>query len=533
MVSIIIPCYNSGKYLSECIDSILFQDYTDFEIIIVNDCSSDNTSQIATNYAKVDIRIKVTSTSDVQSMGASNARNKGFEISKGEYVVFLDSDDIWLPTSLKRLVNLIEEHNEVGWLIGNCIYFKDFRYNLDSYQYSKYDFEEGVYEKFELLPKFIRNFNQTPSQGAAIIKRDVIIKIKGWENEFKMTFTDQAFYSKILCETKTFVTYDYFLLYRNHEESSSMKSFRNGEFKKNEKIYFQWLIRNIQSYEFREKDEVSQYATKMIDEIDDWDVKTIAQVDFWGSLIHKAKKLPRKFKTLSSVLFKIAFRYIPKNIYRHFLHQGVKPYSQEYGTDRGKEIARYYVECFLEQNTKLLEGNCLEFQAPTYLLKYADPRKCKMNVIHLEDSNVLANIVGDLTQKNTIPSNYFDCIICTHVLHVVYKKEKFLSEINRILKPGGFLLLAVPGVSMCDYSWNELWRFTELGIQQMLEQKFDKDCIQVKGYGNSLVAAGQIRGLAKEEFSLKELKYYDGRFAVEICALAQKNIGIENSTVYQ
>jgi len=524
MVSIIIPCFNSGKYLSECLESVLSQDYTDYEVIVVNDFSTDNTLEIACSYAEKDARIKIIDNSESSESGASAARNRGFKNSKGEYVVFLDSDDIWLPTALKRLVNLIEKHNEAGWVIGNCIYFDNFRYNLDSYQYSKYDFEEGVYQKQEMVLKFIRNFNQTPSQGAAIIKRIVVKKINGWENEFKMNYTDQAFYFKILCETRTFVTYDYFLLYRNHEESASLKAIKRGEFQKNEKIFFQWLIRNLPNYEFAERDEVSQYAENTIREIDNNDTKVLNKVSVLKTVLKKTKKLPRKFRTLGRVLKKNAIRIIPKKIYRHFLHQKLQPYSEVYGHDRGTEIARYYIECFLAENKELFEGNCLEFQAPTYLLKYADLEKCKINIIHIDDTNFLANIVADLTKPNTIPSNYFDCIISTHVLHMVLEKEKFLSEIYRILKPGGYILLAVPGVSMCDYSWNELWRFTEEGIQQLLEQHFDKDLIQVKGFGNSLVAAGQIRGLSKEEFSIKELTSYDGRFAVEICAKAQKTL---------
>ncbi len=522
MVSIIIPCHNSEKYLSECIDSILFQDYSNFEIILVNDFSTDNTIAIADRYAKSENRIKITGTSETESLGASVARNKGFEISIGEYIVFLDSDDIWLPTSLKRLVNLIEEHNEAGWVIGNCIYFKNYRYNLGSYEYSKYDLKEGIYDKFVLIPEFIKNFDQTPSQGAAIIKRDVVEKIHGWENEFKKNYTDQAFYTKILCETKTFVTHEFFLLYRTHEESASLMSIKSGEFKNNEKFFFEWLIRYLRKYDFAAKDDVLKYASEMIKDEGNTLSQSNSGVNLLRTWLQKIKKLPRKLRTLIRIISSIIVRVIPKKIYRRLLHQGLKPYSEEYGSDRGTEIARFYTENFLDQNKGLFEGNCLEFQEPTYLLKFSNLQKCNINVIHLDDSNPLASIVADLTKPNHIPSDYFDCIICTHVLHVVFKKSEFFAEIKRILKPGGHLFLTVPGVSMCDYSWQELWRFTELGIKKLLEQEFEKDLIRVTGFGNSLVAAGQIRGMTKEEFSLKELTYCDGRFAVEICAIAQK-----------
>jgi len=524
MVSIIIPCFNSGKYLSECLESVLSQDYTDFEAIVVNDCSTDNTLEIAYSYAQTDARIKIIDNSGSAGPGASAARNKGFKTSKGEYVVFLDSDDIWLPTALRRLVNLIEKHNEAGWVIGNCIYFNNYRYNLVSYERSLYDFNEGIYDKFNLITKFIKNFSQTPVPGATILKRDIVERIGGWENKFRKNYTDQAFFIKILCDAKTFVSHDVFLLYRCHSESSSMISVQSGQFKKNEIFFFEWLLLYLRSYEFRGKEEVLQYSAEMIKNNEDIGSQSKINNQPLRILLQKAKKIPRKARTLSRIIFRIIFRLIPKNIYRHFLHQGVRPHSEQYGADRGTEIARYYTECFLEKNKAHFQGNCLEFQEPTYLLKYADRLNCKFDIIHLDDSNFLASIVADLTKPNRIPSDYFDCIICTHVLHIIFEMPDFLAGIKRILKPGGYLFLTVPGISMCDYSWHELWRFTEEGIQLLLEQHFEKDSVQVEGFGNSLVAAGQIRGLSKEEFSIKELSSYDGRFAVEICARAQKTL---------
>ena len=205
------------------------------------------------------------------------------------------------------------------------------------------------------------------------------------------------------------------------------------------------------------------------------------------------------------------------------MHQQTRPYSEIYAHDRGTEIARYYIEKFIDENKSIIQGNCLEFQEPTYLLKYSNLPQTKINVIHIDEKNHVASIVADLTKPNNISSNTFDCIICTHVLHLIYDKVKFISELERILKPGGYLILAVPSISMCDQSWGELWRFTELGLFTLLKEVFDKELIKVKGYGNSLVASGEIRGLASEEFTLQELNYFDNRFCVEICALVKKN----------
>lgn len=95
MISVIIPVYNVEKDLDECIKSVIEQSYTDFECILIDDGSTDKSSDICDNWAKTDNRIKVV---HQENQGVSAARNKGIEISQGEYIVFIDSDD-WVEVN--------------------------------------------------------------------------------------------------------------------------------------------------------------------------------------------------------------------------------------------------------------------------------------------------------------------------------------------------------------------------------------------------------------------------------------------------
>ena len=108
LISVIVPVYNAEKYLRECLDSIVNQTYKNIEIILVDDGSTDGSGAICDEYADKDVRIKVY---HIPNGGASNARNLGIDNADGEYLMFVDSDDIILPYVVERAIKLALEHN--------------------------------------------------------------------------------------------------------------------------------------------------------------------------------------------------------------------------------------------------------------------------------------------------------------------------------------------------------------------------------------------------------------------------------------
>lgn len=107
-LSIIVPVYNVEKYLSKCIDSILNQTFKDFELILIDDGSSDGSGKICDKYANKDRRIAVI---HQENTGVSAARNAGLDIAKGEYIGFIDSDDFIDKSMYEKLINAIESFN--------------------------------------------------------------------------------------------------------------------------------------------------------------------------------------------------------------------------------------------------------------------------------------------------------------------------------------------------------------------------------------------------------------------------------------
>ena len=109
IVSIIMPAYNSEAFIGESIESVLMQTYPHWELIIVDDCSTDCTVEIAKKYMSTDNRIRLLQNS--KNSGAAVSRNYALREPKGKWIAFLDSDDVWLPEKLNRQIRFMQEHN--------------------------------------------------------------------------------------------------------------------------------------------------------------------------------------------------------------------------------------------------------------------------------------------------------------------------------------------------------------------------------------------------------------------------------------
>ncbi len=107
-ISVIIPIYNTAKYLAECLDSVLAQTFSDFEIICINDGSTDDSPKILARYHQQDSRIIII---DQQNAGVSAARNAGLQKAVGKYIAFVDSDDTVAPDFISTLYKVAEKHN--------------------------------------------------------------------------------------------------------------------------------------------------------------------------------------------------------------------------------------------------------------------------------------------------------------------------------------------------------------------------------------------------------------------------------------
>lgn len=109
LVSIITPTYNCGKFIGETIESVQKQTYTNWEMIIVDDCSRDDTKAVVERYQQEDSRIKYHCLTE--NSGAAVARTKAMELATGQYIAFLDSDDLWMKNKLEKQIKFMQEND--------------------------------------------------------------------------------------------------------------------------------------------------------------------------------------------------------------------------------------------------------------------------------------------------------------------------------------------------------------------------------------------------------------------------------------
>ena len=206
--------------------------------------------------------------------------------------------------------------------------------------------------------------------------------------------------------------------------------------------------------------------------------------------------------------------------------RGLDPIDTAFGGGRGKPIDRHYIERFLERHGADVHGRVLEVASDDYTWRYGAGRVARADVLHINKDNPHATLVADLAQANGLPTAAFECFICTQTLQYVFDLAAAIRNIHKLLKPGGVLLLTVPGISQISpydsERWGEHWRFTPQSVMRLLGDAFDAINVTVEGHGNVLAAISFLQGLACEDLRVDELDHVDDRYPMLITARACK-----------
>jgi len=225
LVSCIIIFLNAQEnFFIEAIESIFAQTYSNWELLLVDDGSSNESSGIAKAYSQqYSEKVIYLEHEDHQNLGMSAARNLGINKASGEYIAFLDADDIWLPKKLETQVAILENHLEIGMVYGSSLVW----YSWDSNsKYKQPDRLRGLGVKTdtiiqppEMIPLFLTHKSETPGTCSVLIRSHLVKNVGGFENSFCGLFEDQVFFYKICLTTPIYVESGCWDKYRQHSDS--------------------------------------------------------------------------------------------------------------------------------------------------------------------------------------------------------------------------------------------------------------------------------------------------------------------------
>jgi glycosyltransferase involved in cell wall biosynthesis len=214
LISVIIPCFNAEKFLNETVKSVIAQTYFNWEMIIVDDFSTDRTFKLAKSIAEKEERIKCFR---IEHSGlASVVRNFGSAKAKGEYLAFLDSDDIWVPEKLKEQINFIIRHKSCSLVYSMSLSFGDV------------NFFSPRFELLPLLHKASRTYDDLIEKGNSItcssvlVKKDLFNAVNGFdENPDLKAVEDYELWIRLSRQTQIGFLPKILVKYRIHKSQSS------------------------------------------------------------------------------------------------------------------------------------------------------------------------------------------------------------------------------------------------------------------------------------------------------------------------
>lgn len=218
LFSVIVPVYNVEKYLKECVDSILSQTFEDFELILVNDGSKDNSGVICDEYAEKDSRVKVI---HKENGGQSTARNIGVEVAQGEYAIFIDSDDLFCDNHFfEDLKNKTTDNTDIV-VFRYCKYYEDGRTDDCGINLSDIDSSN----KADFLRELVCRDAFFCSCWSKCTRMS-ILKDNNIEFDTSLSCEDMDWYYNVVSKAETFEVIDKPYVYYRQRENSVTSSFK-------------------------------------------------------------------------------------------------------------------------------------------------------------------------------------------------------------------------------------------------------------------------------------------------------------------
>ena len=513
-VSVIVAFRDANAHLDQAIASVKAQEHDRFELILVDDGSTDASTQIAREAATRDPeRIRYLDHPGHANLGKSSSRNAGLRAARGEYVVFLDADDLLLPGKLAHQAAFLDAERGVDAVYGRTWYWDESgEVGRARERLSRLWVRWGAtQEPPDLLVRFLEQPGSVPCLCALMARREVLLRLGGFDESMQDLYEDQTLIAKLALHCRIRVDAVPGERYRQHEGSSTRRAIREG-------TYHPWRPNAARR---RYLDWLERYSAQL---------ETPPSRPLSAALARAARpyRHPRAYRVLAPpahgwqflrerlvVLMRPEPRAEAGGMNPPDTKQWdwgdlrrLQPVSREFGYDRGLPIDRYYIERFLEMHRRDVTGRTLEIGDDEYTRRYGGNRTTRRDVLHVHGRNRAATIVGDLADAPQIADGTFDCIVVTQTLHLIYDVDRAVATLHRILRTGGVVLATFPGISqLSEDEWSRTWSW---GFDSRLARRLFANCfgehnVTVEAHGNSLAAVAFLQGLATVELTPAQL----------------------------
>lgn len=542
LVSAIVIFLNAEQLLAEAIESVFAQTYEHWELLLVDDGSTDGSTDIARAYAaQFPGKVYYLAHEGRRNRGKSASRNLGIARARGDYVAFLDADDVWLPHKLEEQVAILAREPRASMVYGRSQWWYSWTGRSEDgdrdYVHDLGVSGDTLVESPELFIRFfVRQEAAIPCPCDILVRRAVFDIVGGFDEGFRGAndvYEDQTFYAKVTLNTPVFVADECWAKYRQHPASSCAVVEQTGQEYTTRRFFLQWLL---------------QYVAQR--DMKDTDIWRRLRRQLWTYRFPLLQQVRRHLRTPGStakaLLLVAARRILPTHV-RQWLWarlqplrlrppvgwvrlgslNRVTPISRDWGFDRGNPVDRYYIEAFLDERSTDIRGRVLEVSDNVYTRRIGGDRVTTGHVLDVSDTNPKATVIADLTDADHLASNTFDCVIVTQTLQLIYDVPAAIRTLYRILAPGGVLLVTVPGISQISRydmdRWGHYWSFTNLSARRLFEEVFPAEQVEVTAYGNVLAAVGFLHGLATQELRTEDLDQHDPDYEVIIAVRAVKS----------
>ena len=237
LVSIVLIFLNEKRFLNEAVQSVLAQTFDDWELLFVDDGSSDGSSAIARRYAEqMPEKVRCFEHPGHANRGMSASRNLGIRNARGKYVAPFDGDDVWLPEKLREQVGILEAHPEVALTYGllrlwyswtgrpedahrDCLFGTNRRGHAPN--------ANRIVQPPEQLAIFLRDLWYIPC--SVLVRRSVLLQVGGYEDSFADLFEDAVVWAKVCLHHPIYVSDKCSYLYRRHSDNTTLILHREGK----------------------------------------------------------------------------------------------------------------------------------------------------------------------------------------------------------------------------------------------------------------------------------------------------------------